>query len=397
MTIRAFAPSLLLCLTTCLIAQETQDPPTPRSAARTADVTKHAARLTTALDGFSESVERLLADVNPAVVDISTDSFGEPEDASGGKANVLSRQSREGTGVIVSANGDVITNAHVVMSAKRIQIRLRDPSASAQRAGGQPRTVPAEVVGIDKESDLALLKIAGTNWKSLRFTDSAHLRQGQVVFAVGSPMGLDNSVSMGIISAVERQLDTDSNQAYIQTDAPINPGNSGGPLINTHGEIVGINTFIFTSSGGNEGLGFAIPSNLVRDVYAQLKRYGRVRRGELGVVVRTVTPTLAKALNLPRDRGVLIQDVTPGKAAADAGVQVNDVVIRVEGRSVSNLRQFSSNLFRSEIGGKLKLEVLRGETRAESDTPRGAGGLMSWAASKAVGHSSRRRAKARLC
>ena len=164
---------------------------------------------------------------------------------------------------------------------------------------------------------------------------------------------------MGIVSAAERMLDPDSNQAFIQTDAPINPGNSGGPLVNTRGEIAGINTFIVSSSGGNEGLGFAIPSNLVKEICAQLKRYGRVRRGELGVVVRSVTPTIAKALSLPQESGVLIQDVTPGKAAAEAGVQINDIVVRVKGRSVTNLRQFSNSLFRSEIGEKLELEVLR--------------------------------------
>ncbi len=350
MRVEAFARSFLLCFATApLLAQQRATPPaTPRSP----------------LDEFSETVQRLIVDVNAAVVEIVAESFGAPEDTPGGKANAVGRQTREGTGVLVSTDGDLITNAHVVTSARRIQIRLGD-EFGGPRNRGRRRLLPAEIVGIDRDTDLALLKVAGNNWKTLRFADSSQLRQGQVVFAVGSPMGLENSVSMGIVSAVDRQLDADASQAYVQTDAPINPGNSGGPLINTRGEIVGLNTFIFTSSGGNEGLGFAIPSNLVRDVYAQLKRYGRVRRGELGVVVRSVTPTIAKALNLPRDRGVLVQDVVPGKSAAEAGVQINDIVVRVEGRAVSNLRQFSNSLFRSEIGGKLRLEVLRGDTRLE--------------------------------
>jgi serine protease Do len=369
MRVGAFAAGVWFCLATCaMMAQQTGGPPVPALPTALRNVTSRSANRTarfSALDEFSDSVQRLLTDVNPAVVDIVSESLGEPEESTPGKANALSRQTREGTGVIVSADGDLITNAHVVMSAKRVQIRLRDPSIGTSRTRPEPRTMQAEIVGIDKETDLALLKIAGDNWKPLRLADSSSLHQGQVVFALGSPMGLENSVSMGIVSAVDRQLNTDADQAYVQTDAPINPGNSGGPLINTHGEIVGINTFIFSSSGGNQGLGFAIPSNLVKDVYAQLKRYGRVRRGELGVIVRTVTPTLAKALDLPGDRGVLIQDVLPGKPAEQAGLQVNDIVVRVEGRSVANLRQFSNYLFRSEIGGKLRLEVLRGGARAE--------------------------------
>lgn len=311
-------------------------------------------------------IQRLIADVRPSVVEIVADGFAGAE---ADKTAAVSRQTREGTGVLVSSDGDLVTNAHVVSGARRVQIRLGDGFAGGRHSGGRPRTVPATIVGIDRESDLALLKVAGSNWRTLQFADSSRLRQGQVVFAVGSPMGLENSVSMGIISAVDRQLEADANQAYIQTDAPINPGNSGGPLINTRGEIVGLNTFILSQSGGNEGLGFAIPSNLVRDVYAQLKRYGRVRRGELGVIVRSVTPALVSALDLPRDRGVLVQDVVPGKAADHAGVQINDIIVRVEGRSVSNLRQFSSSLFRSEIGGQLTLELLRGDSRVELRVP----------------------------
>ena len=362
MKVGAFASGVWFCLATCaMLAQQTEARSEPARAMESHTPAKAhgGSRIGRfgALDEFSENVQHLLTDVNPAVVDIVAESLGEPEDDEKGKTTALSRQTHEGTGVIVSADGDLITNAHVVMSAKRVKIRVND------------RTMQADIVGIDKDTDLALLKVAGNNWKPLLLADSSLLHQGQVVFAVGSPMGLENSVSMGIVSAVDRQLDTDADQAYVQTDAPINPGNSGGPLINTHGEIVGINTFIVSSTGGNEGLGFAIPSNLVKDVYAQLKRNGRVRRGELGVIARTATPTLAKALNLPRDRGVLIQDVLPGKAAEEAGVHVNDVVIRVEGRPVTNLRQFANYLFRSEIGGKLKLEVVRGGSTLQLRVP----------------------------
>jgi serine protease Do len=176
---------------------------------------------------------------------------------------------------------------------------------------------------------------------------------------VGSPQSLNNSVSMGVVSAVARGFGPDAAQSFIQTDAPINPGNSGGPLINTRGEIVGIDTFILSESGGSEGLGFAIPSGLVRDVYAQLKKYGRVRRGEIGVIARSMTPAIAKALGLPREDGVLIQDVDPGRAAAEAGLQADDIVTGVEGRPVRNVRQFSDSLFGSDSGQKLSLDILR--------------------------------------
>jgi serine protease Do len=315
------------------------------------------------LDDFSQTVQRLIRDVSPAVVDVVVQSFGGAETESNGRANTVSHQTREATGVLISADGYLVTSAHVVRTAQRIQIRFGDSPAGPQGNTIRRAPVQAEIVGIDQETDLAVLKIPGAGWNFLPFADSSKLHQGEVVFAVGNPRGLENSVSMGIVSAAERMLDPDSNQAFIQTDAPINPGNSGGPLVNTRGQVAGINTFIVSSSGGNEGLGFAIPSNLVKEICAQLKRYGRVRRGELGVVVRSVTPTLAKALSLPQESGVLIQDVTPGKAAAEAGVQINDIVVRVKGRSVTNLRQFSNNLFRSEIGEKLELEVLRDSAR----------------------------------
>jgi serine protease Do len=328
------------------------------SAQTTALVTGTSSRTRNALDDFSQTVQHLIMDVSPAVVAVVVESFGRPEGESGGKTNVVGHQTREGTGVLVSADGYLITNAHVVQSAQRAQIR---PGETGTGVKGGPRRSPltADVVGVDQETDLAVLKISGTDWKYLTFVDSSKVRKGEVVFAVGSPRGLENSVSMGIVSAAERELNVDSSFAFIQTDAPINPGNSGGPLVNTHGEIAGINTFIFSSSGGSEGLGFAIPASLVKDVYAQIRRYGKVRRGELGVVARSVTPTIARALSLPRESGVLIQDVLPGKAAADAGLQMDDIVVSVEGRSVANLRQFSSNLLGSEIGQRLKLGVLR--------------------------------------
>jgi len=355
MTIRVSLFAAMLCLGRDPLAAQTVPAPAQNPA--------RSAVARNPLDDFSQTVQRLIRDVSPAVVDVVVQSFGGLENESNGRANAVSHQTREATGVLISADGYVVTNAHVVLTAQRIQIRFGDAPAGPQGDIIRRAPVQAEIVGIDQETDLAVLKIPGTSWNFLPFADSSKLHQGEVVFAVGNPRGLENSVSMGIVSAAERMLDPDSNQAFIQTDAPINPGNSGGPLVNTRGQIAGINTFIVSSTGGNEGLGFAIPSNLVKEICAQLKRYGRVRRGELGVVVRSVTPTIAKALSLPQESGVLIQDVTPGKAAAEAGVQINDIVVRVKGRAVTNLRQFSNSLFRSEIGEKLELEVLRDSAR----------------------------------
>jgi serine protease Do len=317
--------------------------------------------LKTSLDHFSESVESLVRQVNPAVLEVITDSYGGPDGAQG-NASVVTRRQALGTGVFVSADGDMITNAHVVAGARKVRVRTHD---SARTRG---KLLDAEIVGVDTETDLALLKVAGS-WPHLNLGDSNLLKQGQLVFAVGNPRGLESSISMGVVSAVSRQIGPDSAQVFIQTDTPINPGNSGGPLINSRGDVIGINTFILTESGGSEGLGFAIPSNLVRDVYAQFKKFGRVRRGELGVVIRSVTPALATALNLSREEGVLIQDVVPGKSAASAGVRPDDIVVRVEGRPVRSVRQFMSSLFRSHLGGMLALEVVRGHDTVKVQVP----------------------------
>lgn len=305
------------------------------------------------IDEFSDSVEKLARMVNPAVLEIVSESYGTAEGDSGGNASVVTRQKALGTGVFLTADGDMMTNAHVVAGARKVRIRMHDTPRN------RGKLIDVEIVGVDRDTDLALLKVPGTAWPHLRLGDSLALRQGQVVFAIGNPRGLENSISMGVVSAAARQISPDAAQVFIQTDAPINPGNSGGPLINSRGEVVGINTFILSQSGGSEGLGFAIPSNLVHDVYAQLKKYGRVRRGELGVIVRSVTPTLAAALGLPREDGVLIQDVVQGKGAASAGVKPDDIVIRIEGRTVRNVRQFSNSLFRSHLGGMLKLDIVR--------------------------------------
>ena len=211
-----------------------------------------------------------------------------------------------------------------------------------------------------KRSRPTVLKTRETGLPHLPLGDSDELRQGQLVFAFGSPLGLENSVSTGVVSATARQLRPEDPMIYIQTDAPINPGNSGGPLVDASGRLMGINMLIFSQSGGSEGLGFAAPSNIVRNVYEQIRKSGRVRRGEIGVRAQTITPNLARGLNLPRELGVILSDVYPGGPGADAGLELGDVVLTLDGKSMENGRQFQVNLYRRTVGERVTLRVQRG-------------------------------------
>jgi serine protease Do len=267
--------------------------------------------------------------------------------------------------VIVSPDGYIVTNSHVVANAGRIQVLLPQAMGPDQRHLSVLKTngklVNARVVGQDRETDIAVLKIdEAVALPYLTFGDSERLKEGQLVFAFGSPLGLDNSVTMGIISAKARQVKPDDPMVYIQTDAAINPGNSGGPLVDADGHIVGINTFIFTNSGGSEGIGFASPSNIVKAVFEQIRQDGRVRRGQIGVLAQTISPLLGQALQLERDTGVVIEDVTPGSSAEAAGLKVGDVVLSLNGKLVENARQLGVNIYQN-AGKTIELDVLRGK------------------------------------
>jgi serine protease Do len=223
--------------------------------------------------------------------------------------------------------------------------------------------MPAKLIGLDRQVDIAVVKIEAHNLPALTFVDSDNLRQGQLVLALGSPLGLQNSLSHGVVSATFRQLDPDSPMVYIQTDAPINPGNSGGPLLDIEGRVAGINTMIYSQSGGNEGLGFAIPANLAKDVYQRLRKDGRVRRGAIGVIPETITPTLATALGLDRDSGVILSDVAPHGAADAAGVQPGDVVLSIDEKPMREARDVVLAVFEREPGDQLTMEIQRGKER----------------------------------
>lgn len=319
------------------------------------------------LHQLSASTEALVSKVSPSVVQVLVTGYAPLDEQRRGETGlVVARQRSIGSGVVISPDGYIMTNAHVIGSGGRIQVVL-PPAAetmtvrSALDARG--RTLDASVVGIAREVDLALLKVNAKNLAALPIANYSDLRQGEMVFAFGSPEGLGNSVTMGVVSSVARQLDPDSPLVYIQTDAPINPGNSGGPLVDANGRLVGLNTFILSQSGGNEGLGFAIPSGMVAFGYRQLRQYGHIHRGEIGVLAQTITPTLAAGLRLNRDWGVVVSDVLPGSPASSAGLKVQDIILSVNGRPIDNLPLFFFTLFTCPPGEKAAFEVLRGNQK----------------------------------
>jgi serine protease Do len=285
---------------------------------------------------------------------------------------VIGRQRSIGSGVIIDSEGYIMTNAHVVGSGGRLQVVLPpagDTTAIPAAFSARGQVLAARVVGIAREIDLAFLKVEATGLPALPIGRYSNLRQGEVVFAFGSPEGLRNSVTMGVVSSVARQLDPDSPLVFIQTDAPINLGNSGGPLVNADGELAGLSTFILTQSGGSEGLGFAIPSGLVAFAYPQLRKYGHIHRGETGVMVQTVTPSLGAGLKLSRDWGVIVSDVLPGSPAEAAGLKVRDIVLSVDGHAIDSLPIFAFNLFTRPPGEKAHFEVLRDAERVSLEIP----------------------------
>ena len=308
---------------------------------------------------FSESIQALTAKVTKSVVQIIATGYGLSSEKQSSDTALFEPQEAIGSGVILSSDGYIVTNAHVVQGARRIRVRLPGLELPGPD-GSQPHgPVTAKVVGLDRQSDLAVLRIEAKDLPAMELADSDQLKQGQVVFAFGSPEGLENSVTMGVISATARQVSDENPSTYVQTDAPINPGNSGGPLVDVDGRMVGINTFILSESGGSEGLGFAIPSNVVRSIYEQLRTEGHVHRGQIGVYVHTITPDLAEGLKLPRDHGVLLEDVTPGSSADKAGLKVGELITNIGGKPVDDVKQFATLLYGYKIGQMAPIGVLR--------------------------------------
>lgn len=321
---------------------------------------------------LNTSVVSLVEQVSPAVVQVLVSGYGTVDEHGQTNTALIGRQRSLGSGVIVDPDGYILTNAHVVQGAERVRVVLfasEDINSPHATLRSKTTTMNARVLGVETETDLALLKIEASGLQSLPFGRYQDVRQGQLVFAFGSPEGLGNSVTMGVVSSVARQPDPDRPMVYIQTDAPINPGNSGGPLVDIQGRVVGINTFILTQGGGNEGLGFAIPSGMARRIYQQLRLHGHVHREVIGASVQAITPTLAAGLGLSQDYGVIVSDVTPKGSADGAGLKVQDIILTLDGKPVVNVPQFHAAFqFRADPA-PLQIDVVRAGEKVSLQIP----------------------------
>src|SRR5579863_286603 len=317
------------------------------------------------LKDLNSALEGLVAKVSPAVVQILVTGYGPIEESNRSQTALIARQHAVGSGVIVDPDGYIMTNAHVVEGAHRIRVVLPMPSLDFPQVEpvGKEHVVEAKLIGIHKDSDLALLKIDQKNLPTLELGSARRIHQGQLVFAIGSPEGLQNSVTMGVVSSVGRQPDPDRPVVYIQTDAPINPGNSGGPLIDMDGYVLGINTLILSEGGGSEGLGFAIPARIVRFVYQSLRKYGHVHRVEIGAVAQNITPSLAQGLGLSRSYGVIVSDVNPGGPAEAAGLKAGDIILSADDRPIDTLPALTATMYLHPLDEVMKLVVLRGNEK----------------------------------
>jgi len=255
-----------------------------------------------------------------------------------------------GSGFIIDAsNGYIITNNHVIKDADEVKVTLTDNT-----------TLDAAVVGADEKVDIAVLKIKSPKaLTALKWGDSDAARVGSWVLAIGNPFGLGGTVTAGIISARHRNINAGPYDEYIQTDASINRGNSGGPMFNMAGEVIGINTAIFSPSGGSVGIGFAVPSNLAKGVVEQLIRYGKTKRGWLGVKIQEVTPEIAESLKLPAAAGAMVSGLTPGGPAEKAGLKSGDVILKFDGHDIGKMSQLPRRVADAEIGKKVMLVIWR--------------------------------------
>jgi serine protease Do len=310
-------------------------------------------RIMAAID---EEYVRLIEAVVPSVVSItSSRTVLQPapvtiEDLILGRQRAQKATSTSvGSGVIVSKEGHILTNHHVIAGMTEVRAQLSDG-----------RNLAAKLIGSDRSTDLAVLKVEDTNLEPLPLGDSDNLRVGQQVFAVGNPYGLDETVTRGIVSAIGRRARSDSGVDAIQHDAAVNPGNSGGPLINIRGEIVGINSAIYTRTGGFQGISFAIPSNTVRRVLESIIARGRTIRPYLGVVMQNITPAIARDFGTTDTNGALIADVTPGSPADQAGLRPGDIVRTFAGKPIANVKDLDREISAIPIGTTAEVSIVRG-------------------------------------
>jgi serine protease Do len=317
------------------------------------------------LRALDASLEDVVSKVSPAVVQIIVSGYGPSEDHGHTDTARIVRQHAIGTGIIVDPDGYIMTNAHVVEGAQRIKVILPPPAVDSPLAlqsihAGQ--ILEARLLGTHKQSDLALLKIDARTLPAVSLGGDVRVRQGELVFAIGTPEGLRNTVTMGVVSSLARQLDPDNPMVYIQTDAALNPGNSGGPLVDIDGNVIGINTLMLSEGGGSEGLGFAIPAAIVDFDYRNLRKSGHVQRVAIGLRTQNITPTLAAGLGLARSWGTIVSDIAAGGAAEAAGLELNDIILAIDGRPILGLPDFITALYVHSPDQVLTIDVLRGDT-----------------------------------
>jgi len=326
-----------------------------------------------AIHQLNISVQDLVKRVSPAVVEVLVTGYGSPDEGDSDQSNVVGKERSLGSGVIVDPTGYIVTNYHVIKGAERVRVVLSPATTGEPQAKSllksRRRVLPARIVGFSRKVDLAVLKVEATGLPTLPFGRYDEVEKGQLVFAFGSPQGLVNSVTLGLVSSVLRQPDPDSPLVYIQTDAAINPGNSGGPLVSIDGDVLGINTFIYTKSGGNEGIGFAIPAAIARYAYLQIRRYGRMPRRTIGVGLQTITPELAGALSLGTQDGIIVSDVPPDSPAEKAGLQMGDIIVGIDSMPVDNLPLFVMSLYLLNSSDSANLQVLRGTKKLGVTVP----------------------------
>src|SRR6202453_3262943 len=328
------------------------------------------------LKEYDQAIDQIAERAMQSVVEIEVTGYGVPEHDKdqGDSQQAWERQRSIGSGVIVDPDGYIITNNHVVAGAVRIRVIIAPATVELVTGNTNlhnPQQVyEAKLIGSTRYADLALLKIEKKGLPYIPLPGLFRFRLGQTVVAIGAPEGLDHTVTKGIISALGRQPEVDRPMVYVQTDAPINPGNSGGPLIDRDGNLVGINTFIYSSGGGSEGLGFAIPEPLVRAVYHELKDHGVVANVTIGAHAQSITPALAAGLKLTQDSGVILSDIDTGGPAATAGLHAKDVVTAMDGFAVDSLPKYTAFLYVHKRSSAISMDILRdGKPLTVSVTP----------------------------
>jgi serine protease Do len=309
---------------------------------------------------LDEDMQALAERVGPSVVTIEVSGLTTVQDPNTRQTTYIAKEQGVGSGLVVDPSGYIVTNAHVVEHATSVTVLVfRHRNKQTGGIEGAERFT-ARILGRDSLTDLALLKVEATELPSLKLADSDQVHVGQLALAFGSPLGLENTVTMGVISSTQRQLNSATPVVYLQTDAAINPGNSGGPLVDIRGEVIGMNTMIASQSGGSEGVGFSIPSNTIRLVYEQLREHGHVRRGSIGIIAREITPPLANGLGLARQSGVILEDVVPNSSADRSGLHPGDILLALDGKAVQDPQALSALLFQKKIGDVSVFKVQRG-------------------------------------